>query len=304
MSENTFAKFRYEISQLPKLNINSTFSIPNVIHFVWVQGWRRQFSFIQYLTIRAALDMLRPDKIYIYNNEEPVNNEWWDKSVSLSEVEIIHVTVPRHINGKYIEWEQHVADLMRLCILFERGGIYLDFDLLLIRPIGTLLELLKNDESESNKFILMCREADEKIWNGFIAVNSHNKFLQKWIREYETKYGTNSGGCWWAGLSVETPMRICNESDLYKDCVILLNREIFLPFYHWDNVLYNDREELNQCGANEDKKLKVLNIFPKSYGVHLWETEAHKRNVLPLTEKYFLDRPITPFSALFCEYKS
>jgi glycosyl transferase-like sugar-binding protein/alpha 1,4-glycosyltransferase len=299
MSENTFAKFRYELSLLPKLQINS-YTIPNVIHFVWVQGWRRDYSFVQYLTIKAAVKMQNPDKIYIYNNEEPVNNKWWDKSKAIQCVEIIYVTAPRHINGKYIEWEQHVADLMRLCILFERGGIYLDFDLLLIRPVDELLKLLDDYNS-----ILMCRESDEKIWNGFIAVNSHNKFLQKWIREYETKYGTNDGGCWWAGLSVETPMRICNENNNYKECVILLEREIFLPFYHFDNILYTDNEKLKalETGENALKNSEnAVQLFPKSYGVHLWETETDKRNVLPLSENYFTERPVTPFTALFSGY--
>lgn len=91
-SQNSYTKFRSELTTL-----RDKFSFENVIHVIWVKG-HRTYSIIQYLTVRAAVDTQPNHKVFIYNDEEPINNEWWEKTKNYAT--IIHVDPPKFINGK------------------------------------------------------------------------------------------------------------------------------------------------------------------------------------------------------------
>ena len=277
-SISSYAQFRSDIIGLRNLHNESS----NLIHFVWVQG-HRIYSIIQYLAVRAARDKMSDCKIYIYNDIEPENNEWWEKTKEF--VTIIHITPPRYINGRNVPHAQHVADIMRVCILFELGGTYLDSDLLLTKDITDLIMPKKSNTIFAD--VILCKETNDKLWNGFISSSKpRNSFLKRWILEYETKYGDPEGGCWWAGLSVETPMR------LYKDdCTDarIIDTHTLLPFGFYDDRIYTSH-------------FVEGDPYPISYGVHLWETEAEKRGVLPKNKEWFVLHPDTIFTYLFGKY--
>jgi hypothetical protein len=278
---SSYAQFRHELREMkvPKSAHN--------IHIVWVKGYR-VYSIIQYLAVRAAYELhishgdnFEHNFIYIYNDIEPENNEWWEKTKEYATV--IHITPPKYINGKHIPHPQHIADIMRICIIHEFGGMYIDADLLLIKNVS---ELVKPLDKYVFSNIIMCKETDNKIWNGLIIAKPYNSFLRRWIREYETKYGNSEGGCWWAGLSVETPMRLYKEDNTD---VVLLDTHTFLPFGFYDDGIYK-----TECSLESP--------YPLSYGVHLWETEAEKRGVLPKNKEWFETHKDTIFAHLFGKY--
>lgn len=298
----TYARFQSELIEISKCRDVNKVPGQMDIHMVWILG-NREYSLIHYLAVKCARETQTingiPPRIYIYNDGEPINNVWWEKTKAYAHIE--HITSPRHVNGTYIHTAQHSADVMRIWILYEFGGIYIDTDLLLTKSLqgisNMLVDTKKIDgslETEGietrtiilNDKIIMCQESDAKIWNGIIITYPHNEFLKLWIKEYETKYGTENGGCWWAGLSVETPMR------LYKhdpNQVILIQKQVFLPFNLYDDTLYhyNDTNPYTEC-----------------YGIHLWETEAEKRNVLPKNNEWFEDENNSKsiFSLMFKRY--
>lgn len=288
VTEKMKAKSSYHLFRCELDSIKREGSIHD-IHIVWVKGYR-QYSIIQYLCVRASHELKHPtSNIYIYNDVEPDSDDskfWWDKTKEYAT--IVKVTPPRFINGVDVPHPQHVADIMRVCIIYRFGGTYLDSDLLLTKSLSPLIRRLEHHHSPFGN-VMMCKETDNKIWNGFImAANPHNPFLRRWIREYETKYGNPEGGCWWAGLSVETPMRLF-KSD--STDVILIDTCKFLPFGFHDDKIYQGSP-------------LIADPYPLSYGVHLWETEAEKRGVLPKNREWFIDNPNTIFTHLFGKYVS
>ena len=63
---------------------------PNIIHFVWFTGPQsRPFSFINFLAIHRAHEIQKPDAIFMYCNEEPMNNPHWEAIREF--VTIVHV---------------------------------------------------------------------------------------------------------------------------------------------------------------------------------------------------------------------
>jgi len=275
-NETSYDGFRNSLSKMHKEN--TSYFNSKSFHFVWVKG-HRTYSIIQYLAVRAALNINPGYQLFIYNDEEPVNNKWWE--LTKLHAIILHIKPPKIINGKNIPYAQHIADIMRICIIYEFGGIYIDADLLMVKPLETLLSSIQNKTD-----LVMCKETDDKIWNGFIAAGEpRNYFLERWIKEYETKYGDEIGGCWWAGLSVETPMRLYKES---ANDLRLLDTPNFLPFSFYDDTIYG----VDWCEG----------VYETSYGLHLWETEAEKRGVLPKNTEWFSQHPLSIFAKLFGKY--
>lgn len=297
--KSSYAQFRWELIQLKGIKITGDNTSLVNIRFIWVKG-TRTYSIIQYLAVRAAyFNLVNEDngvrqypRIFIYNDVEPENNEWWNKTKEYAT--IVHVTPPRFINGHVVPHAQHVADIMRVCIIYELGGIYLDFDLLLTKNI---VDLYHDNHSNIFEPVVLCKETDNKIWNGFIAAKAGNTFLKRWIIEYETKYGDDVGGCWWAGLSVETPMRLYKKDNTD---VILLDTHAFLPFGFYDDRIYT--VNYIETGGFASNETSVPDPYPISYGVHLWETEAEKRGVLPKDREWFINHNSTIFTYLFGKY--
>jgi mannosyltransferase OCH1-like enzyme len=266
----SYAKFRIELLDF-SLEIKND-PPKNIFHFIWVKGCR-QFSMIHYITIKTIIETQKDYVIYVYNDIEPQENIWWEKAKNF--IKIKQITMPKIINSQYIPYPQHIADLMRICIIYEIGGIYVDSDLLLLKSIDDLCDVDK---------VVMVQESERKLWNGLIIAPAKHSFFKRWIREYEIGYG-ESADCWWAGLSVTTPMRLHNQ---IPGELIVLEKELFLPFYLYDYTIY--------------KGIWTEGLYEESYGLHLWETESEKAGVLPKDENYFKDYPGTPFSKLFSKY--
>ena len=76
--------------------------------------------------------------------------------------------------GKAINIVEHKSDVARLVILLEVGGIYMDDDIILLKPMDPLME---------NEMVLG-EENYDALANSIILANKDSWFLQKWFLEY------------------------------------------------------------------------------------------------------------------------
>ena len=269
---HSLGRFQDTIRALPKPVIANT-DIPNYFHFVWFKGGR-QWIMVHYLAVLLIHKIQNPLSIYIYNDEEPESNKWWDLVKTIPSVRIVKTQAPAHINNKHIPWVQHKADVARIYAIFERGGVYVDADLLIYKNISELIVAEKVNMSYQNA---------HGVWNGFIAAPPRHPFMKKWIDTYLSLYGEKDVDHW-AGLSINMPF---NLSNIHPGWVHLMPSITFLPLGWHDNELYED-------GCTD--------TWPDSFGIHLWETEAEKRGVLPKDRDWLIHHNDTPFYRLFSEY--
>ena len=117
-------------------------SIPNIIHFIFYN--KTEFRLLHYLSIITAKHINQPDKIYLYNSQEPSNNIYWNNLKYIDNLEIIHVQEPTHIQNTPLNHYQQKADVTRLEKLIRRGGIYLDLDILSVRSLQPLIKQVEN----------------------------------------------------------------------------------------------------------------------------------------------------------------
>jgi len=145
--------------------------IPKLIHFIYVGG--RPFSFIHFLAVYTAWKVNRPDQIYFHHTEEPTG-PWWEKArplLTLNRVEPVHA-----VHGHPITYPAHMADVIRLEVLLRFGGIYLDLDIISLRPFDPLLQ---------HPFV-MGMEPGSGLCNAVILAQPDAQFLRRWQDEYRS----------------------------------------------------------------------------------------------------------------------
>ena len=81
------------------------------------------FNIMRYLAIKSAYEVNKPDNIFFYYCYEP-HGEWWERAKKY--ITPIRVEPPKEIFGNPIKSYAHQADVIRLQLLIEEGGIYLD----------------------------------------------------------------------------------------------------------------------------------------------------------------------------------
>jgi hypothetical protein len=71
-------KYLYNSSQLITYSskTNQIEKIPNVVHLIWFADGPRPLKFIEYLCLKSIMLALRPEKIKIHGDNEPIGHYW------------------------------------------------------------------------------------------------------------------------------------------------------------------------------------------------------------------------------------
>ena len=244
--------------------------IPNIVHFVWLTGSNsREFSFINYLAVRAAHDIQMSERILMHVNKEPVGNPNWERIRPY--VEMVEVELPVVFNGYELTHVQYQADVLRLQILYKHGGIYLDTDMLLIKPIPFLKEwqcVMSPDTID-----------DPRSMNaGIIMAAPGADFIKRWLDAFEVNDT-------WAYGAVVLPWKLYSKK---SKGVSLRSAYEFLPF-GWTN-----KSILEPSNEFSDLMLK------DAYCVHMWETIWS--NDLIRVDDHYLRTADSVFANLFKRY--
>jgi hypothetical protein len=279
-SIDSYDRFLQDLQTHPAYNETHD-NIPKYFHFIYISGGV-DFCLMHYVAIRSCFEVHKPKQIFIYTDSEQKDNEWWELCKKYATV--VKVTIPLYVNNHKINHKQHQADLMRVHILDKIGGVYMDIDVLSLQPFdGSTIKPVCEEKSHTKEnlyenHIVMSREASEKLANCVVASRKNNPFVQEWIKQYETKYGTHQD--WWGGLSVVTPHYLAEKM---PELISILIPKMFIPF------LYNNMEFFYK---------DISDTLVESFTVHLWETESRKENLIPRDRDYFSNNDNT-FTKLY-----
>lgn len=131
-----------------------------------------------------------------------------------------------------------VADYIRTKVLYEEGGIYLDTDMLLLKPIETLLQY----------DFFIGEEVTDRIAFGLFGAVKRHRFLKQMLDFYDT-----------TEFNVFSPPVITHTfSPLINKQTIEPNEIIFKSSYFYPLTFENKLENYTEF------------IQPESYAVHLW----------------------------------
>lgn len=158
------------------------------------------------------------------------------------------VKAPREIFGREIPHVAHRTDLLRIQILEEEGGIYLDLDFIIRRSFDDLLgcRAVMARELVDGRLVGVC--------NAFIMSEPGHPLLTAWKEKFRA-FRSKGRDEFWNESAVVWPGQLCDSQKF--DVHVLPPEAFFLP--DWSPVgldaMFLDTEE-----------------FPNAYGHHLWES--------------------------------
>ena len=114
------------------------------------------------------------------------------------------------IGGKNFSHVQHEADVVKLNLLAEHGGLAIDLGVYILPNITALFEILRNYECA------ITNENNEKINFGFVACNRNAQFPHIILEEYNRNYRPDE----WVYNIGEYPKTLENPSDHKQNCLL------------------------------------------------------------------------------------
>lgn len=220
--------------------------IPNIIHFIFgLDSVRTQgeFSIINYIAIKSASLVNNPDKIYLYYKNEP-RGEWWNRVKQEQLVETVFVSSPQKIDNHPLKHYAHKADILRLNILSNFGGVYLDIDTICLKP---LLPLYDYD------FVLGSID-NQRLCNAVMLSKKNNYFLKTLYNSY-FYFRSNGKDNYFNEHSSYILKIVC---DIFSESVRIEPKSSFYRF---------------TSSENDFKSLFIESLNPTdSYLYHLWHS--------------------------------
>lgn len=225
--------------------------IPKIIHLLYFG--ETEFYNYHFRCIKSVITNMPNHKIFIYNSKEPVNNPLWSEIKQYPQIEIKPIQVPEYFDGFKLTCFQYKADVVRLEVLYECGGIYLDLDMLIIKNFEELFE--------SNKDFYISKECSDHngLINAFIACKPKNEFIKIWLDNFKSGLRMNN----WAYHIRDTNRLLLEKNPHFK---IKYNIEI-VDYHHFFPINFSYTEIF------ENKQHHNFN--KTTYGIHLWETILH-----------------------------
>ena len=213
--------------------------IPNICHYIFgLKEQTEDFLFCYYLSIYSCYIVNKPDIIYFYYYYEPYG-KWYNMVKKIPNIVFEKVKMPFRVGKKSIDKVAHKADALRMVMLYERGGIYLDIDTICVKPWKSLL----------NNSVVMGKEHPRGLCNAIMMTEAKSKFFDIWLAKYEYYFCPEG----WGEASVLLPELI---SKKYSDLIHTVESSVFfLPHCH------------------ETEKIFITNndIPEDLIALHLWE---------------------------------
>ena len=187
--------------------------IPNVVHFIYgLKGPNEPLYYFHYLAVLSALLVNKPDAIYFHYQHRPTG-PWWDEIESM--VVPIQRTPRDHIGTQRLAHYAHKSDVMRLEILLEQGGIYLDIDTLCLKPWHALLD---------HRFVIG-EESERSCSNAVMMSAPGSEFVRQWLELYPSSFKEGE----WSETSCLLPRLLSKVPGLGDEVTVLPAKMLHEP---------------------------------------------------------------------------
>ena len=266
--------------------------IPKIIHLLYFG--ETEFYNFHHRCVHSMLQYMPDYEIRIYNAKEPVGNKYWDDVKKQSPRLTIHkIAPPTHYDGFELKHFQYKADVVRLELLYEHGGVYLDLDMLITRTFHKVFasghSFYISEERSTTISPPGSTGAGGSLINAFLAAKPKNEFIRLWLNEF--KSGLRLGI--WATHIRDSNRKLLDDHPhyQYKYRINVLDGKLFMPLHWQDTVAFIHSET-------------TPHAFPEgSYGTHLWETilgDVMRKNEFLNKEKMELTVYSSRSSPFYC----
>lgn len=224
--------------------------IPKTLHYIHLSNSGRPWKLHHHLSVLSAVKRSGLDKIYVWIDKEP-HGEYWNDTKPF--VETIQIEPPDEIFGMKITQPAHQSDVLRLQILIEQGGVYVDTDTIFVKDFADLLD---------NKFVMGEQgiNGSEGFCPSVILSEPDSTFAKYWLAGFRDSFkGGPPGSDGWCTHSVNYPKWLAQQ--MPEEITILNHETFFWPLYHQPHI---------------EILFEQNHSFPNAYSHHLWESSGKK----------------------------
>lgn len=151
--------------------------VPRVVHVLWLYPNVTRLRFHQAISLMSMQQHLKPDRILLWHTNRPAG-PWWPFVLRVCPSLLalkLPAGPPTSIHGRPVSLPEHQADIVRLQLLLQYGGIYLDLDVIVLKSFDSLL---KYD-------VTMGAETPNLLGSGIILARRNSTFLSLWLEQYK-----------------------------------------------------------------------------------------------------------------------
>jgi len=227
------------------------------------------FGLHHYICIKSAQENYPAHELVMWYAYEPRENAYWRAASLLCRM--VEVVAPSQIFGNSLNVHAHRTDVLRLQVLIEHGGVYLDLDSIVVRPLTDVfvLNALMGVEAQesSGKACGLC--------NAMIAAAPRASFLRRWLDCFEF-FNSTGADANYAFFASRLPLILARQRN---DDITILGHRAFFPYWCDMPGLTAIFEAAGQPP-------------PETYSLHLWESQAKQRGYLQkLTAQTLFETP-------------
>jgi hypothetical protein len=196
--------------------------IPNIVHFIYgLKSRGEPFHYFHYLAVLSAIQIGKPDIIYLHCEHEP-SGSWWKRTLPL--VTLIHHQPRTHIGHKRLIHYAHRADVLRLEILLQMGGVYFDIDTLCLRSWHHLLNhsFVIGEELQYNNPVT-------GLSNAVMFSIPGSAFVRRWLEAYPLHFSPGE----WAETACLLPRLLAAEPRMKSEIRIEPPERFHSPTGPW-----------------------------------------------------------------------
>ncbi|KAI2620891.1 glycosyltransferase family 32 protein [Hypomontagnella submonticulosa] len=266
--------------------------IPNHVHFIYGlsnpynKPSAGTFDFLCYLAVRSAIVGMKAEKISLHYtyladppspepNASPLSNPWIRRLKD--DIELVYHS-PEEMaalkSSPDASWQAaHVSDILRLNILQEQGGIYMDMDAFGFRPFKDILK--------SPRGIVLGHEGGNRggLCNAIMAARRNSSFITRWLKEYDGADLSKE----WNYHSVVLPKEL--ELQHPDEVCALPPNAFFWPTWTWSHIEFMHEQlssgEARKWAAEIDRNGGSL--YEDQLAYHAWSQMAWERHLSKLT---------------------
>lgn len=189
---------------------------PLVVHVTWFYQPQTEFRFHEAICLLAVQRYVRPRKILFWYDaaSTPPTGPWWQFArQSVAHLLPVPIDRPTSVFNRTLRVPEHQSDVVRLSVLEDYGGLYVDLDLIIVRPIDDLLRRIAAvteaqaaaGSPTSSSVVTMGAETPEMLGSGFIlSPRPGAEFIRLWRRAYANGFVDSD----WNRHSVYVPMEL------------------------------------------------------------------------------------------------
>lgn len=239
--------------------------IPNNIHFIWISSpdyGVPKFGFWEWVAIRSAIKANPMWNITVWTDHR-ITGKYWNAIKSL--VRSRPIATPDMVFGNPIPHPAHKCDWLRIKVLQDHGGVYLDLDTITVKTFDGWL-----DESPGTMIVETANGSTVGLCNAVIAAEKNAPFLSRWAEKFRNFRSKGRDQFW-------------NESAVLWPHQTFLEKLDFHTLSPWAFFLPDWTEQGIKAMFDE------VHEYPQAIGHHLWSVVTRDR-LNNIDETNYLDK--------------